>query len=144
MRKTTNEQVQKQVYFWGDIKWRTNKYFEFKRVIDEDNIIIVTKNITEVKDSLVLIVDNDKVVYLKPWQVQPIMNYHAGVYAFAVKLNRNFMKTYQFKRPFEEVYFKEEDTFDTLLESAKEQDRVNMPVATGWGRTDVEWNISRR
>lgn len=131
-------------YFFGDIHHTSNKYFTFNRVKSDDEIIIVTNNIHQIKDNLVLIVDNNKAVYLKDWQVRGIMNYYENLYAFAVKLNRKYFKTYTFKNDFDFVHFNSEDTFDSLLEVAKNQDEENMPVALGWGKADIEWKMNRR
>lgn len=131
-------------FFFGDIHHTSNKYFNFKHYKNDDEIIIVTNNIHEIKDNLVLIVDNNKVVYLKDWQVRPIMNYDNGIYEFAVKLNRRFFKTYEFKTNFDFVCFEKEDTFDNLVEVAKEQDKENLPVAQGWGNAKIEWKMNRR
>ncbi|WP_368346656.1 hypothetical protein [Peptostreptococcus anaerobius] len=131
-------------FFFGEVKETSNKYFTFNHVISNDEIIIITENIHEIKGNLVLIVDNNKAVYLKNWQVKGIMNYYNGIYAFAVKLNRKYFKSYTFKNEFKNVHFETEDTFDTLLEVAKEQDQENMEIATGWGKADIQWNMSKR
>lgn len=140
--------MQKKPYekFFKDAKMLSNKYFTFDHIWDDDNIVIVTNNVTLVNTkfgpSLVLLVDNNKAIYLKDWQVQPVMNYYEDLYAFAVKLNRNFMKTYTFSKDFEGVAFDEEDTFDSLMEIAKTQNDTK--VACGWGKCGVEWRIERR
>lgn len=131
-------------YFFGNIHHTSNKYFTFNRVKSDDEIILITNNIHQIKDSLVLIVDNNKAVYLKDWQVRGVMNYYEEVYAFAVKLSRKYFKTYTFKNDFDFVGFEKEDTFDSLLEVAKSQDGENMPVALGWGKADIEWKMNRR
>ena len=130
--------------FFGEIEFKSNKYFTFNNVIDEDNFIIITNNITVVKDSLVLIVDNNKCVYLKEWNVCPVMNYYEGVYAFAVKLNRKYFKTYTFKSDFKCVTFDQEDTFDSLMEVAKEQQEAQMQIKDSWGKARVDWKIEYR
>lgn len=119
--------------FFGDTKQVSNNYFTFNHVKDENNITIVTSNIKEVKDSLVLIVDNNKAVYLKDWQVKRVRNYDNGIYAYAVKLNRDYFRPYTFKSDFNNMSFEKEDTFDDLLDAAKSQDKENMKVALGWG-----------
>ena len=112
-------------YFKGGYDYVSNKYFTFKHVIDDDNIIIImTRNVKNIKGNAVLIVDNNKGVYLKPWQV----NFLCSAYvedAYAVKLNRNFFKPYQFNFTFDDMSFEKEDTFDELLAVAKEQDEAN-------------------
>lgn len=110
--------------FFGEVKNRSNKYFTFKHVIDEDNIVLVTSNIKRVKDSLVMVVANNKAVYLKDWQVLKVHNYYAEMEGYAVKLCRKYFKTYTFKSNFEEFSFDEEDTFDSLKEVAATQDET--------------------
>ena len=36
-------------FFFGDVKKKTNKYFEYNSVVDNDNIIIITNNIKIIK-----------------------------------------------------------------------------------------------
>ena len=36
-------------FFFGDTEWRSNKYFKFDHVKDNDNIILVTNNIKAIK-----------------------------------------------------------------------------------------------
>lgn len=117
--------------FFGETKNKSNKYFEFKHYIDEDNCIIITNNIKYIKGNPVLVVDNNKVVYLKDWLVKPVRNYYNGIYAYAAKINRKFFKVYTFKNDFEDMAFEKENTFDDLLEIAKEQDEKNMAIALG-------------
>lgn len=129
IKKSNEKDMQ---FFYGkDYKQVSNKYFTFKRVVDNDNIIIITENVKIIKDSAVLIVDNDKVVYLKDWQARNVHNFDEGINAYAVKLNRNFFKTYTFKKPFEEYSFLEADTFDSLYKMAQEQEKENLKFAEG-------------
>lgn len=108
-------------FFFGDVKKKTNKYFEYKSVIDNDNIIIITNNIKIIKGSYVLLVDNNKGVYLKEWQVKPVHNFYNSMSAYAVKLNRKYFKPYTFKFEFEDMAFIQEDTFDSLMAVAETQ-----------------------
>lgn len=104
----------------------TGKRYKFKHAIDNDNINLVTNNVQywKNKDAYVLWVDKNKVVYLKAWNVTPISNAKYGN-AYAVKLNRNYFKPYN---TFEtkDYMFDKEDTFDSLLEVAKQQDNENV------------------
>ena len=122
--------------FFTNKKAYSNKYFTFDHVIDDDNIIIITNNITLVNtkfgQSPILMVGNNKAIYLKEWQIRPVMNYGEGLYAFAVKLNRNFCKIYTFKNDFEGMAFEKEFDFDELKEIAESQN--DSPVRKGWGR----------
>ncbi len=117
--------------FFGEVNHRSNKYFTFNHVINEDECIVITGNVTYVKDNPVLVVDHNKAVYLKDWLVEPIRNYDNGIYAYAVKLNRNFFKKYTFKKDFEDFYIEKEYEFDDLMQIAKEQDAESMPIALG-------------
>ena len=120
-------------FFFGEGNWKnkSNQYYNFKRVLNENEIIIVTENVKIIKNNYVLVVDNNKVVYLKDWMVRPVRNYENNVYAYAIKLNRNFFKVYTFKNDFEDLYFEKEESFDDLLELAKEQEERGMTVAFG-------------
>lgn len=110
-------------YFKGGYNYVSNKYFRFKHVIDDDNIIIMTRNVKKIKENRVLIVDNNKGVYLKDWQVHFLYSAYSED-AYAVKLNRKFFKVYQFNFSFDDMSFEKEDTFDELLQVAKEQDEA--------------------
>lgn len=111
----------------------SNKYFTFKHVIDNDTIIINTNNVKTVKDNYVLVVDNNKAVYLRDWQVREAHNYNEGLDFYLVKLNRKYFKPYTFKFEFSDFCFENgENSFDDLLEVAKEQDKENMKVANGF------------
>lgn len=116
----------------GNRKRVSNKYYTYKHVIDNDNIIINTKNVKAIKDSWTLIVDNNKAVYLRDFQVREAHNWNElGDDFYIVKLNRKYFKTYTFKSGFEGFSFEKENTFDDLMAVAIEQDRENMPVANG-------------
>lgn len=117
--------------FFGEVKQKSNKYFTFNHYVDDDNVTIITNNIKYIKGNPVLVVDNNKVVYLKDWLVEPVRNYSNGIYAYAAKINRKFFKVYTFKKDFEDMAFEKETTFDELVEIAKEQDENNMAIALG-------------
>lgn len=115
-------------FFFGEVTKKSNKYFEYNSIIDEDNIIIITNNIKTIKGNMVMIVDNNKAVYLKDWQVRRVHNFYNGVSAFAVKLNRKYFKPYTFRFDFEGMAFEQAETFDSLKECAAEQ---SYPIALG-------------
>lgn len=125
-------------FFFGEGNWRevSNKYFKFKRILSDDEIIIITNNVREIKDSLTLVVDNNKVVYLKDWQVEPVKAYNEGIYGYAVKINRKYFKAYTFKSEFSNFSFKNEDTFESLKELAKLQEKED--IAFSWDKWSVE------
>lgn len=89
-------------FFFGDTQWRSNKYFRFDHVKDDGNIILITNNIKAIKGNFVMLVDNEKAVYLKDWQVKPVHSFSAGMSGWAVKLNRTYFKPYTFKSRFED------------------------------------------
>lgn len=107
-------------------------YVRWTHFKNEDEIIIATSNVKyfKNKNQFVLVVDDNKVVYLKDWQVKSIKKWinGEGVNAYAVKLNRKFFKSYTFSFSFDDVAFTKEDTFDSLVEVAKLQDQENQ----GW------------
>ena len=120
-------------FFFGKGNWsnKSNQYYNFKRVINENEIIIISGNVKTIKNNYVLVVGNNKVVYLKDWAVRPVRNFENNVYAYAVKLNRNYFKVYTFKSDFEDLYFEKEENFDDLLDTAKEQEERGIAVAFG-------------
>lgn len=119
----------KNTFFFGENNLETsNKRFQIKNnVIDNDNILLITNNIQYFsnKECFVLWVGNDKIVYLKDWQVIPVYNFETIGYAYIVKLNRNYFKSYNcFKS--DRFFFEKEETFDTLLDVAKQQTGNNL------------------
>lgn len=117
----------------GNRKKVSNKYYTYKHSIDNDNIIINTRNVITIGNSYVLIVGSNKAVYLKDWQVIEAHNWsELGDDFHIVKLNRNYFKTYTFKSDFTDFSFEKEETFDDLMVVAHKQDEENMPVANGF------------
>lgn len=123
-------------FFFGEDNQHqvSNKYFTFKHVVDNDNIIINTKNVRIVKGNYVLVIGDSTVVYLKPWQVKEAHNWsQLGDDFYLVKLNRNFFKPYTFKFTFDDLSFDGKvRTFDDLKDICQEQDNENMKVALGF------------
>lgn len=115
--------------FFGEVEHKSNKYFTFNHYINENEAIIITSNVKYIKGNPVLIIANNKAVYLKDWLVKPVHNYFNDIYAYAVKLNRQYFKPYTFKNDFEDMCIETEYTFDDLLNVAKEQDAENMKIA---------------
>lgn len=114
-------------FFAGGIKKVSNQYYKFNNYIDDDNVIIVTRNLKMIKDTPVLMISNNKAVYLKEWQLKPVSTWsedYGTEEGFAVKLNRNYYKPYTFKEKFAGYHFGEEDelnSFDDVVKLAKEQ-----------------------
>lgn len=117
-------------FFYGEIHHTSNKYFTFKRVHDEDNIVIITNNVKFIKGNPVLIVGSNKAVYLKEWAIRPVHNFYQDLDAYAVKLCRKYFKVYTFQSDFEDMSFDHDLTFDDLMEVAKAQDEENMAIAS--------------
>ena len=46
----------------------------------DDEIIIITSNIKIIKDTPVLVVGNNKAVYLKDWLIREVRNYNLDIY----------------------------------------------------------------
>lgn len=118
----------------GNRKKISNKYYTFKHVLNNDTILINTNNVRVVKDSLILVVGDDKAVYLKDWNVRKAHNYDWGIDFWIVKLSRAFFKIYTFKSRIDSdlMFDVGLQDFDYLLEVAKAQDQENMKVADGF------------
>lgn len=129
----THPELAKDDKFFGKTQYYSNKYFSYDSVIDKDNIIVRTNNIKMIKGNPVLIVDNNKGIYLKDWQVAPIKMNRGEVNTYAVKLNRNYMKEYTFKSNFDDVSFSKKDDFNSLMKVARSQQKRNEKIAYGWG-----------
>lgn len=115
--------------FFGKVEHKSNKYFTFNHYINDDEAIIITSDVKYIKGNPVLIIANNKAVYLKDWLLMPVRNYDNNVYGYAVKINRKYFKPYTFKSEFEDIYIESEYTFDDLLNISKEQDKENMSIA---------------
>lgn len=117
--------------FGDDVSVDENgKDIKFKHYVDDDNVNIITNNVQywKNKDTYVLWVDTDKVVYLKSWDVTPVRNMKYGD-AYSVKLNRQYYKPYNTYKS-DTYIFEKGTTFDDLVNIAKEQDNEN-----------IEWRI---
>lgn len=128
--KSRKEQEVKYI-FGDDVKIMGDTY-SWIHAKNDDEIIIVTNNVRywKNKGSYVLWVANDKVVYLKDWQVCEIKNWDLQQDAYAVKLNRKFFKAYNTYTS-DEFGFDKEDDFDSLLALAREQDKTNIAWKIG-------------
>lgn len=129
--------------FFGDICNVSNKYFIAKSFNpSEDEAIILTRNVIAIKGSPVLVTDNDKVVYLKKWNVELVRADIDGGYmrVFAVKLNKKYFKEYAFKKPFENFAFGKNDrfTFEKAKELAKSQEKERYSLSKVRG--SIEYN----
>lgn len=120
-------------FYFGEGNWKDgNKYFTYNPIINDDEVIIRTKNIKVWKVNpdytvtYILMVDNNKAIYLKEWQVMPVAKWYEDLGETLrfnlVKLNRKYSKVYTFQKDFENMCFdKEYQGFDDLVALAKEQ-----------------------
>ena len=112
-------------YFFGNkvtfLSDRNSKEISYEPIIDDDTIIIRTNNLARVKDNLVLVVDHNKAVYLKIFNIMRAKDPEYGISFDLVKLNRKYFKTYTFKSDFEGFSFESETTFDDLKAIASTQ-----------------------
>ena len=111
-------------FFLGEGNYKTtNNRFQIKNyVLDNDTILLITNNVQYFsnKEIYVLWIAEDKVVYLKSWQVKEVYNFEHLGDCYIVKLNRQYFKPYQcFKNDF--LMIEKEYTFDDLLEVTKSQ-----------------------
>lgn len=135
-RKTFSQYLKEQdskdkAYFFGgedNYKMTTAKYFTFKHYQSDDKIMITTKNVRYWKnrDCYVMYVGNDKVIYLKEWQIRPVRQWNDGneVKGNIVKLDRKYFKVYNAPQN-DDFAFDEEESFDDLVKVAKKQDKEN-------------------
>lgn len=117
-------------FFFGKDNYtmQSNQYLTYQSVLDDKDIIIRTNNIKFIKGNPVLVVDNDKVVYLKDWQLRESGNYNEGLDFYLVKINADYFKPYQFRFSFDDVEFEKEQTFEDLKNLANEQQEANLKV----------------
>lgn len=75
-------------------------------VLNDDEFLLRTNNIkTYTKGEnlkIILLVGNNKAVYLKDWQVKKIQEYPFGN-SYIVRLSRKFFKIYTFKSDFDSL-----------------------------------------
>lgn len=114
-------------FFFGENNWRkiSNKYYTIANpVLNDDEFLLRTNNIktyTKGEDlKIILVVGNNKAVYLKDWQVKKVQEYPFGN-SYIVKLSRKFFKIYTFKSDFEDFAFDRDEDFDSLKEIASTQ-----------------------
>lgn len=111
--------------FFGQVKKTSGKYFQPKsQVIDDDNIILITNNVTSVKGNPVMTVGPNQAVYLKDWNMSGVgVKTKSGEYvgdSVAVKVSRKYFKPYTFKSQFDSAPSKQM-SFDDLKKVAKQQ-----------------------
>lgn len=131
MAKMTNQEIKKMAeerhiglvqHYFGVGAAVYGKWFDFIHECDDENVIVVTNNVVwnEKSDCYMLVVGAHYALYLKT--CVEIAEKNVGL-CYAVKLNKRFFKPYRFSNAFEGYFFdKECETFDDLLDVAKEQD----------------------
>ena len=110
--------------FFGENNYElTNKRFMIKNhIINDDEFVICTNNISywANKNQFVMWVANNKIVYIKDFQIIPVYNFERLGDCYLVKLNKKHFKSYScFVN--EHLVIDGEDTFDSLKEVAKNQ-----------------------
>lgn len=118
-------------YFNESICKKSNKYFTFKRYKDDDNVTIVTNNIIQLGEYYVLLVGENKGVWLKDWQVKECrVGQQTYLPAFTVKLSRQYFTVKDITSPkCNDFFFEKEETFDDMVELAKIQDERNEAIS---------------
>ena len=120
-------------FFGEDLHMTSGKYyFQFKRVLGKDEVIVLTNNLKMIKGNPVLVVGPSAGIYLKDFQVRKVSSYQAGINCYAVKLSRKYFKPYKFSFEFEDMMIENEETFDTFYEVAKLQEKENLAIREGW------------
>lgn len=102
--------------------------------VDDDNFVLATDNLRGIYrygalTAIVLVVGNNKVVFLQPWQVRKaevILSEDENgedetADTYRVHLNREHFKVYTFSHDFDDFAFDKEDTFDSLKAVAESQ-----------------------
>lgn len=118
--------------FFGKTEKLSPKYFKFDRIIDEDNIIILSENVLKIKDNFVLVIGNSSAVYIKKWNITEVSSYKEKINSYAIKLSRKYYKPYNFKKNFEmEKPFYRDFTFDDFVNVAKKQQEENIAITLG-------------
>lgn len=121
----------KEFYFSGGTTQKSNKYFHYKHFLNDNEVIVNTSNIKYINGNPVLVVGRNKGLYLKDWQLKPFKNYDKGIEGYTVKLNRNYFKPYTFRFDFNDINIENDETFDDFINTAKAQDKEDMPISLG-------------
>lgn len=108
---------------------------KYDSVIDKDNIVLRTNNIKTYdkhgETKYLLVVGNNQAVYLNDWQIKKGSN-QDDISTYFVKLNRNYFKPYTFRNGFDDFSFNKDDSFDDLLNVAKEQGKYSKEHDEAW------------
>lgn len=110
-------------FFGKDANIEGKTIYHFKHVINDDEIIIITNNLKMLDDKYILVVDDNKAVYINKTQFMSI--HDSNFNAYAIKLNRKHFIVNTFDGNFSGMMFLKPDTFDSLKEIAIEQEKAN-------------------
>lgn len=127
----TNQRKNMEHFYGPSLKMTSGNYFHFNSVLNNDEIILLTNEVKNIKGKPVLMLSKKTGIYLKEWQIRKVCNYQKGINCYAVKLNRNFFNPYSFSINFEEVQ-NNFNTFDDICECVKEQNQENLSIREGW------------
>ena len=119
-------------YFFNDSVFKiSNKYFKFNRYGDNDNITIITNNIISLGDWYVLLVGDNRGVWLKNWQVKPCkVGQNTYIPSYAVKLNRKYFTVKDIDSyKCDDFCFEKENDFDDMVRLAKVQDERDEAIS---------------
>lgn len=119
-------------FFYGEGNWHktSNQYYSIKHHLSDDEVIINTNDIKFIKGQPVLVVGQNQGVYLKEWQGRPAFAYMNGELTgfHTLKLNRKYFKPYTFKFDFKGYEGVKPQSFDDMVQIAKEQDKAGLPI----------------
>ena len=118
----------------------TNKFYTYEPILNDDEIIINTNYVKTIKGSPVLVVDNNKVVYIPSRNVRKVHTWNGrqkgGENSYLVKVNKKYFKTYTLKEAFHDVMLDKPFTFESLKDLAEEQ--KGLKVANGHMSAEIE------
>ena len=118
--------------FWGNYETTSRKYAKIeKQVFDDGTFILFTNNVktfySKGDEKIIMPVDNNKAIYLNMYSVMDVgVKDGNGSYIgeqTAVKINKKYFKTYTFKNNFDDMHFDKADTFESLKNVAKQQEK---------------------
>ena len=119
--------------FFGQEIHMTSKWsFRFKNVIDNDTVILLTKNIRKVGNKKVLVTGRHSGIFLKDWQILKIHDHKQGINCYAIKINRKYSKSFNFTNIDFGPVRCEMLNFEDIVKKAKEQEIEKFTFKEGW------------
>lgn len=110
-------------FFGEGIEFDNGYVKSFKHYKSDQEVIIITNNVIMINETPVLILGNNKGHYLKWFNIKKLKKFNSTITSYAIKINKEFFKIYEFKNNFEDFYFDNDVSFEDLIEIAKEQDK---------------------